>query len=216
MKTETNLRLSGAKSALAAAKPDNTDDRTDPALPAVDDSMEDADTAAATDSNADSITGGSATGGTETNAPGDRSDRTMAYALITKSWTSGGIAGTGKDRVTIEAAYWAARHIRTGAVNLWSKNFRLKVTDLNTGASSGIDSYPFSNTEWTEIPVPEDAGKFEVRGDVKIDVQTSGKMMRVRLHMNTASHLSDIGYIFVLDIPENTKFIDGGQSEPAA
>lgn len=209
MKTETSLRLSGAKSALAATKPDNTDDQTDPDSPTVDDSTEDSAAAAAAGGSSDNAIGGA----------GDERDRSKVHATITKSWTSGGIAGTDKDRVTITATYPAVRDKKTGAVGLGAKSFALTITNLDTKASSTIQKYLFSNTDWMEIPAPEKpelAEKFHVKGSVKIDVQTSGKMMRVRFHLDTGIHLSDIGYIFVLDIPENTKFIDDEQSEPSS
>ncbi|WP_271023659.1 hypothetical protein [Rhizobium sp. RCAM05973] len=214
MKTETSLRLSGAKSALAATKPDNTDDPTDSDSPIVDDGTEDPDAAAAAGGSSDN-----AIGGTGDSAAGDDRDRSKLHATITKSWTSGGIAGTDKDRVTITATYPAVQDKKTGAVSLGAKSFALTITNLDTKASSTIQKYLFSNTDWTEIPAPEKpelAEKFHVKGNVKIDVQTSGKMMRVRFHLDTGIHLSDIGYIFVLDIPENTKFIDDEQSEPSS
>jgi hypothetical protein len=209
MKTETNLRLSGAKSALAATKPDNTHDPTDSDSPIVDDGTEDSDTAPAPGGSSDNAIGGT----------GDGRDHSKLHATITKSWTSGGIAGTDKDRVTITATYPAVRDKKTGAVGVGAKSFALTITNLDTKASSTIKKYLFSNTDWTEIPAPEKselADKFHVKGNVKIDVQTSGKMMRVRFHLDTGIHLSDIGYIFVLDIPEDTKFIDDEQREPSS
>ncbi|NTF46352.1 hypothetical protein [Rhizobium rhizogenes] len=198
MKTETSFRLTGAKSALTSTAQQSSTPQTPSA------------SVQGTEGAASVSTGVTA---------GSNDQSSTAQATIVKSWTSGGVAGTGRDRVTIEAAYPATKNTKTGAISLGADSFKLTVTDLNTGVSSTINPYLFSNTEWTEIPLPADAGdaeKFEVRGNVKIDVQTSGKMMRVRFHVNTASQLSDIGYIFVLDIPENTKFTDVSQSEPSS
>lgn len=214
MKTETKLRLSGAKSALAAIKPNNIKDQTDPAPPTSDDNVEDADMAAPASHSSERPIH-------ERGSPAasELKDESKAQATVTKSWTSGGIAGTGRDRVTITATYPAVRDKKTQAVNLGADNFSLTITNLDTKVSSTIHRYLFSNTEWTEIPAPEkpkDADNFHVKGHVKIDVQSSGKMMRVRFHLDTGIQLSDIGYIFVLDIPENTKFADYEPNEPSS
>ncbi|MGY5777686.1 hypothetical protein [Rhizobium sp. LEGMi135b] len=213
MKTETKLRLSGAKSALATIKPSNGKDQTDPVPSTSDDNVEDVDGAApASDDSEHSI------GDRSSPASGEVKDPSKAYAEVIKSWTSGGIVGTGRDRVTITATYSAVRDKKTRTVGLGADHFSLTITNVDTKASSTIHRYLFSDTEWTEIPAPEkpkDADNFHVKGHVKIDVQSSGKMMRVRFHLDTGIQLSDIGYIFVLDIPEDTKFTDYEPSEPS-
>ncbi|SCB24887.1 hypothetical protein [Rhizobium hainanense] len=213
MKTETKLRLSGAKTALAANKPNNGKDQAEPVLSTSDDNLEDADGAApASDDTEHSVSDRSSPASSEVKDP------SKAYAEVVKSWTSGGIVGTGRDRVTITATYSAVRDKKTRAVSLGADSFSLTITNVDTNAGSTIPRYLFSNTEWTEIPAPgkpKDAEKFHVKGHVKIDVQSSGKMMRVRFHLDTGIQLSDIGYIFVLDIPEDTKFTDYEPSEPS-
>jgi hypothetical protein len=211
--TEKNLRLPGAKSALAAMKSQSGEAQIDPTSAVDNGGAEDADKATPAEDSSAIATGHAGVG---LGAVAKEPDRSKLLATITKSWVSGGVAGTGRDRVQVDATYPATKDIKTGSISLGSDSFTLTVTDLNTKVSSKIERYLFSNTEWTEIPVPDDADNFDVRGNVKIDVQTSGKMMRVRFHVNTGSHLSDIGYIFLLDIPESTKFVDATSSEPSS
>jgi hypothetical protein len=210
MKTAINLRLSGAKSVSVSTRPDSSDSQAKPAVPTEDNSAENS-TPQETDGTGD-------TDATASKA-GNGDDGSKAYATVTKSWTSGGITGTEKDKVSIVATYPAVQDTKTGTVSLGASSFALTVTDLDTNVSSTIDPYAFSNTDWVEIPRPanpQDVEKFHVKGNVKIDVQTSGKMMRVQFHLDTTSHLSDIGYIFVLDIPENTRFTEKNPSKPSS
>ncbi len=211
MSTKTKLILPKAKS-ISKPTSESQNDQIDPASTSDDGSSADTDVGTMTDKTPLTASSNIAAGaGVTAKYP----DRSKQVATVTKTWISGGYAGTGKDRVQIEATYPATRDIRTGVTNIGSDSFKLTITDLNSNVSSTIDRYPFSNTDWTQIPVP-DADDFDVRGNVKIDVQTSGKMMRVQFHVNTASDISDIGYIFVLDVPEDTPFADETSNEPSS
>ena len=209
MSTKTKLILPKAKS-ISKLTSESQNDQIDPASTSDDGSSADADVGTMTDK-----TPVTASGNTAASTSAKHPDRSKQVGTVTKTWISGGYAGTGRDRVRVDAIYAATKDIRTGMTNIGSDSFKLTITDLNSNVSSTIGHYPFSNTDWTQIPVP-DADDFDVRGNVKIDVQTSGKMMRVQFHVNTASDISDIGYIFVFDVPENTPFVDETSNEPSS
>ncbi|MDO9418448.1 hypothetical protein [Pararhizobium sp.] len=177
MKAPINLKLAGAKTASVSTRPGNGDTPTHPIV-------------------APAIT------------PADEGSK--LHATITKSWISGGIVGTDKGKVSVVAVYPAVKDTKTGAISLGASSFALTITHLDTNVSAEINPYDFSNTEWMEIPAPDDPAdipNFHVTGEVKIDVQASGKMMRVRFHHHdSARNLADIGYVFALDIPANTPF----------
>ena len=143
-----------------------------------------------------------ASGGDQSTAPAGDGN---TYATITKTYTSGGF--NGKMKTKIEATYEATKDAKTGVASF--ETFSLTFTDIDNKVSSTIEDYAITNTDWTPIPAPSDkadAAKFRPDGDVKIDVQMSGKMMRVRFNMGGDTTPSDIGYIFELNIPADTEF----------
>ena len=130
----------------------------------------------------------------------------MLSATIVKSWTSGGYAGTGRERVRIDATYPVTKDPKTGMISLGSDRFSLAFTDLDNNTVSTIGDYAFSNLDWTDIPGPGAGGTFNLHGRVKIDILSSGKLMRVMFTTGAGISVKDIGYIFALDIPPDTKF----------
>lgn len=127
------------------------------------------------------------------------------YADITKSYTTGG--HNGKMTTQIVATYTATKDAKTGAESF--DTFDLTFTDVDNKVSSSIPDYAMTNMDWTTIPAPDDAAdaeKFRPHGQVKIDSQMSGKMMRVNFNMGGDNTPTDIGYVFELNIPSDTKF----------
>lgn len=143
---------------------------------------------------------------------GKTDDGTKLYGTVIKSWTSGGVGGTGAQSATVIARYRVSKDNTTGLVDFASSTFELEFIDVDNQTTSTIPAYAFKFTGPTQIPQPSDGGVFQLNGTVLVSSQSSGRLLFVDFDMSgdasddAGSTPKSIGSIFQLNIPSDTNF----------